>query len=520
MSKIEEPLDLLLETEIISSEEKAEILERINEGFISRQEDMYGLGQLSAKSSGLILPLSVSVIAIICTILILLFSGPLIKRSNEDLFTNKILDISGSEWGVLKVYMEQSTIKLENKNSEIIRYKEEIVNYDLKINTLRDLLRIKTETEKKLEEERSKLSIEGIAEEDIVVKINVLEENLKSELTPAMITYYNLSIDDINHQIDRVLEDKTESEKKLKVSMDEYEILVTEKKQLEEDIQQKSDKISQVSEAMEAMKIITEVAIQYENENAVRAEIGELYFEIFASINEKEYNYALEKIISLQITIEESVQDDNINFNQLPLYISFIKVLDDYVKKLKVSTEGDDIKTSEIENIIENISNLTDKVLKNSKENEYKLAERELRSLIASVPGLESAFSILSSITEQNMALNDSFVEEVKNTEEKDSPETIVEEINSSEELILLGIISQIKFDQISIKLLVEFDIKTGMKFYIFKKDDYNTERVLGSGTIIDVLDNTVSGKLESLFISTSKPAGDDLIYIKLDIDL
>ena len=48
------------------------------------------------------------------------------------------------------------------------------------------------------------------------------------------------------------------------------------KKKIEEVINrvQKSDKISQVSEAIEAMKIMTEVTIQYENENFVRTQIG------------------------------------------------------------------------------------------------------------------------------------------------------------------------------------------------------------------------------------------------------
>ncbi|MCK5154286.1 MAG: hypothetical protein KAQ93_08000, partial [Spirochaetales bacterium] len=61
MNQLEESNDLLLETEIISGEEKKEILDRINEGFIKRHENMYDLGQLSAKSSGLVLPLVITV---------------------------------------------------------------------------------------------------------------------------------------------------------------------------------------------------------------------------------------------------------------------------------------------------------------------------------------------------------------------------------------------------------------------------------------------------------------------------
>lgn len=477
MNQFEEPNELLLETDIISSEEKKEILDRINDSFIIRHEYMSALGQLSAKSSGFALPFLISITAIICTILILLFSGIFINQNNESYYPKGFSNISGSEWEVLKVYMEETTKKLENKDFEINRYKDEIVTYDLKITTLKELLRSKTETEKRLEAERGKLLTEGIAEEDIASKITTLEEDLKSELTPAMITFYNLSIDDINRQIDRVLEDKTESEKKLKVSLDEYEILVTEKEQLKKDIQQKSDKISQVSEAIEAMKIMSEVTIQYEKENTFRAEINELYNEIFTSINKEEYNSALGKIKNLQIKIEESVHDDNINMTQLSFYVSFVNVLDDYVKKIMTSKEGDSVEASEID-----------------KQN----------SVVSS-----------SSLEEENEPESNDGISLVDNEPEEDLTQTIIEEINSSEELILLGEISLMQFDRISIELLSETDVKAGTEFYIFKSDDQNTERVLGSGVVTEVLENTASGKLESLFILSSKPEADDLIYIK-----
>lgn len=60
--------------------------------------------------------------------------------------------------------------------------------------------------------ERAKLRTEGIADEEIASIITALEENLISELAPGMITFYNLSIDDLNKKIEQVLNDKTKSE--------------------------------------------------------------------------------------------------------------------------------------------------------------------------------------------------------------------------------------------------------------------------------------------------------------------
>ncbi len=215
MDQLIEPSDLLSESDIISEEEKQEILAEIDKGFLSRSHKNSELRQISAKSNGLSFPFTIATLAIISTFLILLFSSNLIVQNNETLSFNKFTNISGSEWEILKIFMKESTEKLDNKNSEISGYKDEIVTYDRKLTTLRELLHVKKNTETRLAAERVKLKTEGITDEEIASKITVLEEKLISDLAPDMNTFYNLSIDDLNKQIEQVLDDKTKSEEKL-----------------------------------------------------------------------------------------------------------------------------------------------------------------------------------------------------------------------------------------------------------------------------------------------------------------
>lgn len=465
MDQLKEPSDLLLESDIISRDEKQEILDKINEGFSSRHEDMYDLGQLSAKSSGLTLPFSIAAISMICTLLILLFSRNLIVQNNEAFSINEFTNISGSEWEILKIYMKESTEKLDNKNFEIGRYKDEIVNYDRRLTTLRELLNIKKDTETRLAAERAKLKTEGIEDEEIASKITVLEEKLISELAPDMITFYNLSMDDLNEQIEQVLNDKTESEEKLKISVVEKEVLVTEKENIEKEVKVKEAEITFVPEVIETLNKMNEIADQYEYEKLVRNQIDSLYNEIFQSMDKNEHHTALEKIDELQNLLQNGTQvEGNTAIDQLPMQIKMADTLKEYINRTLTTV---------------NLSSL--------EKTEYEKRSKEI-----------------SEITDPD-----------KNLEVKDVVQTVDKEKNDPGELILLGVVSFIQFDRILIETISGFDIQPGTEFYVFKRND-QTEK-LGIGIITDVSEGVISGRMELLLTSSSQPEADDLIYIKPD---
>ena len=474
MDQLKEPSDLLLESDIISKDEKQEILDKINEGFLSRHEDMYDLGQLSAKSSGLTLPFSIAAISMICTLLILLFSRNLIVQNNEAFSINEFTNISGSEWEILKIYMEESTIKLESKNSEIGEYKEEIVSYDRRLTTLRELLNVKKDTETRLAAEREKLKIEGIAEEEIASKITELEETIVSELAPGMITFYNLSIDDLNKQIEEVLNDKTESEAKLKTSIVEREVLVTENEKIQEEVKVKEAAIPLVPEVIATMNKMNEIVDQYEYENVVRNQISDLYLKIFQDLDDNEYTAALERIEELENLLANSSSTGEYKaIDQLLIQIKIVDILKGYVNKSRIKADAVLFEKSEYEKITNKQEVLT---ANGSQDNSYQ---------------------------------NDQSLE----TDTVSQP--VYDENNDPGELLLYGVISLIQFDRIIIESISGFSVQPGIEFYIINRKDQAEK--LGVGIITDVSEGAISGRLELLLISSSQPQADDLIYIKAD---
>ncbi len=474
MDQFKTPSDLLSESDIISEEEKQKIIAEIDKGFLSRVQKNSDLRQISAKSSGLTLPLTVAVVAIISTLLILLFSNNIIVQGNESPSINKFTNISGSEWEILKIYMQESTIKLESKNSEIGRYKEEIVSYDRRLTTLRELLNVKKDTETRLAAEREKLKTEGITEEDIASKITELEETIVSELAPGMITFYNLSIDDLNKQIEQVLNDKTESEAKLKTSIVEREVLVSENEKIQEEVKVKEAAIPLVPEVIATMNKMNEIADQYEYEKVVRNQISDLYLKIFQNLDENEYTAALERIEELEnLLANSSSTGEYKTIDQLPLQIKIVDTLKGYVNKSLVNAAMALSENSEYEKISNKQEVLT---ANDSQENSYQ---------------------------------NDQSLE----TETGSRP--VYNENNDPGELLLYGVISLIQFDRIVIESISGFSVQPGTEFYVFNRKDQAEK--LGVGVITDVSEGNISGLLVSSFHPSGLPEADDLIFIKLD---
>ncbi|MCK5201463.1 MAG: hypothetical protein KAR21_24085, partial [Spirochaetales bacterium] len=355
------PSDLLSESDIISEEEKQGILAEIDKSFMGRSQEDSDLSQIFAKSNGLTLPFAIAALAIISTFLILLFSNNIIVQNSGIPPLHEFTIISGSEWEILKIYMQESTIKLESKNSEIGKYKEEIVSYDRRLTTLRELLKVKEDAENRLAVEREKLKIEGIAEEEIASKITILEETLISELAPDMIVFYNLSIDDLNKQINQVLNDKTRSEEKLKTSIVEREVLVTENEKIQEEVKVKEAEITLVPEVIEIMNKMNKIADQYEYEKLIRNQIDSLYNEIFQSMDHKEYHTALEKIDELQNLLQNSTQaDEQTAISQLAMQIKMADTLKEYINKSLVTADLALSKKYEYENKIEESTEIID----------------------------------------------------------------------------------------------------------------------------------------------------------------
>jgi len=496
MNQYTELFSLIPDEDLISDVEKSEILADIDEEFLNNLDHSRNVKQLSAHSSGMLLPAFITILSIIITFIIILFSSRAFAQINESSLFTVSTNVSGSEWEILKFYMKESTRKLENKNTEINKYKGEIIDYDQKLTTLRELLNIKKETEIRLEEERDKLKLEGLTENDINSKISALEENLFSELAPGMDEFYSLGIDGLNKQIDQILDKKADSEEKLEFSLNEREILITEKKELEEDIKVKESEISQDPEVIKAMNNMSDIADQYNSDNLVGDRITVLYNEIFKSMDNNEYNKAQEKTDELQNLLSN---------NQLPTQIKIADTLKKYIDQVLVPVELSLPEKSENDLVIEEIAKITDKVTNGEKGDISIPDESELRSVISSIPAISKAFSLLTKTNEQESPeLNDTNGQTVAGQEEEDPGE-----------LMLLGVISYIQFDHIVIESISGFSVIPGKEFYIFNRKDQAVK--LGVGIITEVSEGNISGLLVSSSHPSELPEADDLVFINPD---
>ena len=533
MNQFTDPSDLLLEKNIISQEEKAEILAEIDKGFFGNFQNAYDLKQFSAGSNGLILPLTIGIAAIIITLFVILFSGEIFFQETGSLSTAVLTDISDSEWEILKVYMQEAAAKLENKNSEISRYQGEIIEYDRKLFTLRELLNLKKETESRLAAERMKLKTEGYSEMEIASKITILEKRFISELAPDIIEYYDLSITDLNKHIDQILGDKTASEEKLEMSLTERTVIISENQKLQEKVKLKENETPVGPEMLEAMSNMSEIASQQEQDILFTDLINSSYSDIFQNLDEEKYDAALGKIDELQNILEMSMSEKGaVLIAQLPVQIKIVDMLKEYTNNMFVTTDLSVSENSGYGKKIEEIAIITEKAMNDYEGGNSKLAESELRSVISSIPEISKAFSVFSMIKTEEMfntiIISNNAKESRQDTSSsqsdtgldlQDVPEPVAEENIDPDKLIFVGVINTLQFDRISFDLIAATDVRTGVKFYIVKKSDQKTDLVLGTGVITDVSDSGVSGKLESLFISSSRPEADDLIYIEPDVN-
>jgi len=470
-----EPSELLTEDEIITNKEKQSIIAEIDKDFSSSMGSGSPINQGLAKSRGIKFPIFVISGAVIITIIVLFWSGNLLSKDFDIQSINTVSESSDSEWEILNKYMAESNKQLEDKNIEITGYKDEIVNYDQRLTTLRDLLTIKNDTERRLSMEKEKLQAEGISEAELGKKLDAFENSLTSSVSPGMVSFYDLSIDEINGQIDQILDKKTVSEEKLTASLGEKDDLIAKNNKLQVEVKIKQDESPQITQVLDAVNRLNEISAQNEYDRVVGKQISENYTNIFQDLDNNKPNDALKKLDTLQGLFQnnKNIKDYN-SIDQLSMQINIADKLKEYIKKYLS---------------MENIAKL-EKV-------KYERISRELETLNRNT-GVKPEIQSLASEPGSSPALPDQS-----------------EKVRDSREMILLGIITFIQFDRIIIESISGLDIQVGKEFYIFNRK--NRSEILGSGKISDVSGMNISGILESTSELLLSPEADDLVFVKVD---
>ncbi len=341
MNSKNEPSNLLQEAVILSEQERQQILSEIERDFLDSSEDDFDINRLAAKSSGVVLPLFIAMFVIAATALLMLTSTIMITRENKINLEYKFTNISGSEWKILQLYMKETTRRIERKNNQINIYKKEIENYDHKLKTLKELLKIKQNTENRLAQERARLVSEGLTEGEITVKINALKKDFVSDIAPDMSEFYSLSIAEINKQIDELLNAKSKSEENLKTSVAEQEQLVIKTNGIQEQIKVQETAAPELLASMNRLKQIVD---HYKNEEKVQSKITDLYGQIFRAMDTKDSIQALQKIDDLQQILKD-IKDQKVTLrtDQIPVNEKIVRTLKTYINKAE---EEDAVKTA------------------------------------------------------------------------------------------------------------------------------------------------------------------------------
>jgi hypothetical protein len=524
MDTFSEPSDLLLEVDIISQEEKDKILASIDQDFLRVEDNIRELTEMSSLSSGLRMPVTVGIVAVLITLILLFIADKIIFQEDAIPVTSGLAVFSGSEWEVLKIYIEDTKSKLSTKNIEIDIYKEEIVNYDFKLSSLRELLKVKEETERKLFQERERLAKEGVNEEDINAKVVSLEQSIISELTADMVDLYDISIVELNGQINQILNDRSFSEKNLEESIAERTVLVEENEVIRKEIDSKQEESPVPLEIISAMNKIDEITVLHENDDYIRNQITALYLEIFDNLDNEEYESAADLTSKLQDKIKDSILASSLSSSsQLRMQEKVAGILKEFIDLQRSSLITTVVNQGEIDVRLEDFSVAADIAERTFGLGNIEQAGSQLQTAISEVPEILRVFNLLKEIDKQKnpepviVINNNTLVEIVGNNE----PEVeTVEEIISEESvdinnMLLVGKIGDINFDQITILPVSTIKLQLGTEFYITKQDDQDAELVLGSGVIRGISEEGIMGKLETLFIFSSKPEIDDLIYVK-----
>ena len=116
--------------------------------------------------------------------------------------------VSDSEWKILQYYMEKSEEAITGKDREIQLYRKKVADYDEQLTVLRQLIVSKREIETYLLESEQRLKARGYNQDQINEELKRIEEEQVSGLAPEMIKQYNLNLNEINQEIDRVLNEK------------------------------------------------------------------------------------------------------------------------------------------------------------------------------------------------------------------------------------------------------------------------------------------------------------------------
>lgn len=485
MDQIIETSELLMEVDILSKKEKDEIIKNIDNDLFYYYQNFFDLNKFRAGSSGLLTPILIVVSVILITGFVIFISNNTFLEFQNDSLAYKPSNLPETEWGILTLFIEETSSKLEIKEQEIRGYQLEISDYDRRLQQLRELIVAKEEVETRLSIEREILKNNGLSDAAIATRIDRLEDSLISDLSPELVAFYDSSIDELNEKIEQLLKDKSVSEEGLEQSLSEKAILETEYNILQEEEDQNINTDSELLVIIEKMNKFSDMTIKYEKERLFEKEVNNAYIEILENLNENNSLEAKEKLTDLQELILEKSDPDK---------VQTINILQDYINHNRLSLQVADREVSEYNDLVFELDLMTEKILLEDGKTNFVSDGGNIDSFISDIPAVAEALSIMN---------------------RKKSAESPPID-NLTQGAVLVGAISYINFDTVVIKSAPGADIPIGESFSIYRKNDTTRESVLGLGKITNFSDDLIFGKIESIKNLENRLEPGDLIYLNI----
>ncbi|MDC7218314.1 MAG: hypothetical protein PQJ59_00130 [Spirochaetales bacterium] len=307
--------ELILVEDVITAEERKGIIAAVEKDF-SRSFDLGETARSESVPRGLVFPLITGIATILFTLVFLVFF--LNSRSRDiDVPETVIPDFMGdTEWKILQHFKTQSEAELEKKNRRIDYYRQEIASYDKKLDVLKGLIESKRIIEDQLEEAIRFWLSDGLGVEEVEEKRKALEKELVASLSPSEVEHYDLNLNEINREIDRILGEKHSSEELLEEEIRRREELIEENDRLKASLAaEREQRAFSTAENIRDSYILVE------------------YRELLRLLGEGEAEAAREKVFSLRVYLEEQ-RNSYINNDNLSLIDRDIESLNNLEERL------------------------------------------------------------------------------------------------------------------------------------------------------------------------------------------
>ncbi len=452
----------------ISDDEKTAILKGIDREFSSYFDSTARSSEYRSYSLGYRLPLLSTFAALLLSLIAVFFYGFVHNRYEAHDIAGTQSSAGESSWAILEAYKSSVELEIRSKDKEILFHKEQIADYDRKLSALRNLIELKKRTESKLAEERVRLNQAGFSPDEIQNRLVKMEQELLSNTSAEMSRFNNMSIEELNREIDSILSEKTKSEIRMETSIVQRDTL--------------SRELEKSTETPDLPAGRDQIAL-------FQTYLTSKYLEIFKSLDNGNPEVSRVQLDSLESLLREN-NGIELSGDQLSFHSGVIKALRTVTDGVTEKDSPDDLTL-----FTRSVAELNNSLAAALEKGNAGTAERALRAKIDSLPDLAAAYTLLIKASNQSADVKES----------TPAPQPVPQE----------GRVTSVSFNRLVISSSRTASLRSGLQFQILKQGTGESSTLLGVGRIISLENGSVQGELETIYDFSGKPEiGDRILFL------